>query len=444
MFPQAPRSAEPNPSIYMGRVHPFRAWHYHPGKIAISRVIAPPYDVISAEVEEQLYKRDPYNVVRLELGIAKPEDLEKEERYAKPKRYLDEWIQKKILVQEDQSAFYLYEMTFKHPFQERVLSRLSVFALLKLEPFDRKTVFPHEKTHASPKVDRGKLLRSTHSNFSPVFTIYEDTTKILDEIRAAYDSEKPLFDFKDSEGIQHRIWVIHEEKVIARLAEAFDRKRVFIADGHHRYSTALQYAQEMNNQFLGELDPAWNYVLAAFVRFNDPGLLILPIHRVILKAFQIGKEEFLIRLKKHFVLHSVSRAMLERISEGGISEGFGLAFSGTECYLLELKDKTTARQEMPHEKPENWYDFDMNLVFHLILNPIFGIKESEQEWNIFYTPSTEEVFGKLADKEASCAFIIRPVTAAGIKNICESGELMPQKSTYFYPKFPSGLLIYRH
>ena len=428
----------------MSHVVPFCAWHYHPGHIAIPRVVAPPYDIISPEAEIQFQKHDPYNVVRLELGQAKPEDLENSERYASAKRYLDEWVQKKILVQEAKPAFYLYEMTFKHPFQERVFSRLAVFALIRLQPFERKIVFPHEKTHDSPKVDRGKLLRATKANFSPVFTIYEDTTKVLDEIRSTYDSQKPLFDFKDDQNIHHRLWIVDSEKYLRELFGIFDRKRIFIADGHHRYSTALQYAHEMNNQFLGERDPAWNYVLSALVRFNDPGLLILPIHRVILKSLQTEKEEFLNGLKKHFVLHSVSRTVLERISEGGISEGFGLAFSQDECYSLELKDKTMARQDMPQEKPALWYELDMNLVFYLILQPLFQIKESEQEWNIFYTPSLEEVFQKLASREASCAFVIRPVTASVIKDMCESGELMPQKSTYFYPKFPSGLLIYRH
>ena len=189
---------------------------------------------------------------------------------------------------------------------------------------------------------------------------------------------------------------------------------------------------------------SWDYVLTTFVRFNDPGLLILPIHRVVLKSTPIDQQRFLEGLKKHFVLHAVSRAVLEKVSEGSITEGFGLALSEAECFLLELKDKTTARQVMPDGKPARWYELDMNLVSYLVFEPLLQIKNNELEWKVFYTPSIDEAFGKFKEGEAECAFFTRPVTPQTIKEVCESGELMPQKSTYFYPKFPSGLLIYRH
>ncbi len=428
----------------MALIKPFCAWHYHPRKVAIDRVIAPPYDVISESYRQELHERDPHNVIRLILGQPKAGGAFEDREYQKARDYLDQWTRDKILSCEPKEGFYLYEMGYDHPFHKKPLSRLALFALLKLEPFERKVIFPHERTHASPKVDRGKLLRATHANFSPVFTLYEDPTKTLDEIRRNCESQAPLFDFLDDQKMSHRLWVIDEKKKMAQIAAQFDRKRIFIADGHHRYETALGYAQEMSQKAVSNGKASWEYVMSTFVRFNDPGLSILPIHRVVLKSQPADHGAFLESLKKHFVLHSVSRSVLEKVSEGSITEGFGLAFSETECYLLELRDRTRARQDMPAGKPERWYELDMNLLSFLIFEPLLDIQDTQLEWNIFYTPSVDEAFGKLKGREASCAFFIRPITAHVIKEICESGELMPQKSTYFYPKFPSGLLIYRH
>ncbi|MBI4358550.1 MAG: DUF1015 domain-containing protein [Candidatus Omnitrophica bacterium] len=428
----------------MATFKPFRALRYDPRKVAMERVIAPPYDVISKEYEAELHKRDPYNAVRLELAQPSKADLEKEGRYLQARKYLDEWTHRKVLITEKKAGFYLEEMSFQHPFQQKTLSRLALFGLLRLEPFERKIVFPHERTHASPKVDRGKLLRATETNFSPVFTLYEDTANLVDQFKAKCETKSPLFEFIDDQAAHHRIWYLSEADDLKLVENAFDRKRIFIADGHHRYSTALQYAEEMSGKGSGSGDARWNYVLTTLVRFADPGLLALPIHRVVYNAIPIERDTFLEGLKKHFILHSVSRSVLEKVSEGTITEGFGLALAENECYLLELKDHTIARQSMPAGKPALWYELDMNLVSHLILEPILEITEPKLEWNVFYTPSLAEVFEKIKSREALCAFVIRPVNCQVIKDICESGELMPQKSTYFYPKFPSGLLMYQH
>ncbi|MBI4367809.1 MAG: DUF1015 domain-containing protein [Candidatus Omnitrophica bacterium] len=427
----------------MALIKPFRAWHYHPQKGEIKRLIAPPYDVISEDYRKELEARDPHNVIRLILGQSKPGQPFPESLYQEAGQHLRRWTDEEVLVSEPKESFYLHEMSYQHPFQKKALSRLALFALLKLEPFERKVVFPHERTHASPKVDRGKLLRATHANFSPVFTLYEDPTEVLPQIRKRCEAVRPLFDFTDDEKVHHRLWVIDKSDERRQIALQFDRRRIFIADGHHRYETALGYAEEMRKTGAGGEHP-WDYVMSTFVRFNDPGLLILPIHRAVLNSVPLARDAMLADLKKHFVLHSVSRSVLEKISEGSLTEGFGLAFSETEIYLLELKDQTTARQEMPGGKPELWYALDMNLVSFLILEPLLGVSGAALEHHIFYTPSVGEAFSKLKKKEARCVFFIRPTTPKTIKTICESGELMPQKSTYFYPKFPSGLLVYKH
>lgn len=428
----------------MAVVKPFRALHYDPSKTELGRVIAPPYDVISREYEQVLHERDPYNAIRLELGAPPPAHEAQERRYQDSKRHLDQWAAEGILTTDSTDSFYLYEQKFRHPFRDQIINRTAFFARLKLEPFENRIVFPHEKTHASAKTDRRRLLETTRTHFSPVFSLYEDLARATSAVRERYAVRAPLFDFSDPEGTHHRLWRITESGDIQSVQSIFDRKRIFIADGHHRYETALRYASDLNG---GRIDDHKSeaYMLSAFVAFDDPGLLILPIHRVIQKAASMDKTEFLEKLKKHFVLHLVSKSVLEKISEGTITDGFGLAFSENECYLLELKDETLARQAMPSGKPALWYELDVTRISHLILEPLLSLDSAVKvEQNVFYTPRLEEAFTKLKEGSASCAFIVRPVTAETIREICESGELMPQKSTYFYPKFPSGLLMYRY
>jgi uncharacterized protein (DUF1015 family) len=428
----------------MAQVKPFCGWHYKPDKVSIERVIAPPYDVISISQQKVLYEKDPHNVIRLILGQATSEEIKQDARYQTARKHLDEWSKQGVLVCDNEPAYYLYEINYEHPFLGRRLSRLALFGLLRLERFGSGRVFPHEKTHASPKVDRGKLLRATHANFSPVFTVYEDSTSILDEIHARTKKAQPLFSFMDDQDIYHKLWLINQPGDVSQISNNFRDKSIFIADGHHRYETALRFSEEMAEVGGVNQDAAWNYVLSTLVRFTDPGLLILPIHRVVSKSVSFSKDKLLERLKQNFILHHVSRSALEKISEGSIQEGFGFAFNEDACFLAELKDKTNARIQMPNGKTQAWYEIDMNLISYLIFEPLLKMKNDELEKTVIYTPFTEEAFKLLKTGKAGISFFVRPTDTRLMKQVCESGELMPQKSTYFYPKFPSGLVMYRH
>lgn len=428
----------------MAVVKPFRGWHYNSQKATIERVIAPPYDVISAEEEQMFHARDPHNIIRLILGQATPSRLRPDQAYKQAGEYLRQWTKEGVLTQPAKPAYYLYEMNYEHPFLKTKLTRLSLFAALKLEPFEQKVVFPHERTHATAKVDRAKLLRATECNFSPVFILYEDQTGTFEAVYQTAQAGPALFDFQDEHKTHHRLWVIDETAQTASLEKMFDGRRVFIADGHHRYETALAYAREKNGK--GSITGAnpFDYVLSAFVKFNDPGLLILPIHRLLAPLTGLDKQTFLERLKTYFVAHSVSRSALEKIEQGKMTGEFGLSFSESECYSLELKDKTIARQVMPEGKPAEWYDLQMNLISYLMFKALLKIEDNQLEKNISYTASSQEAFLKLGRGEVQAAFFLSPTTPSIIKEICESGEVMPPKSTYFYPKFSSGLVIYRH
>lgn len=427
----------------MASVKPFKALHYDPKKISIGNVVAPPYDVISADENKKLHERDPHNVIRLELGVPDPKNPPQDLVYANSANCLKEWIQDESLIKDSKDAFYIYEMNYHHPFRPKTLTRLSLFGALKLEPFENKVVFPHEKTHPTAKVDRMKLLKKTESNFSPIFGLYEDSSDTLDQIYESFKNKSPLYEFQDEKKTSHKLWVIDSEKEIQAVRKTFEGGGIFIADGHHRYETALNYALEKNGGKISGKN-SWDYVLTAFVRFHDPGLLVLPIHRVVLNTVSINKEALLGGLKKHFVVSPVSQDKMQKVAEGQVKEGFGMAFSESECYLLELRDKKSAAKEMPPGKPATWYKLDMTQVSRLILELLLKLNSEHLEETISYTANTEEAFGLLRDKNSPCVFFIRPIHPPVIKEICQSGELMPQKSTYFYPKFPSGLLIYKH
>ncbi len=433
----------------MAIVKPFPAIRYNLKEVELSRVIAPPYDVISSEQAEKLYVNDSHNIIRLELCQPRLENIQPEERYSHVSKCLKTWLKKGILFREKQAAFYLHEMTFQHPFLDGSFTRLALYGRLKLEPAEHKVVFPHERTHASPKVDRGRLLRATRTSFSPVFFLFEKTedNKTAYEMLRQYTDKEPVADFFDGMSARNRFWVIEDPKHLDLFSSIFWGERLLIADGHHRYETALSYAEEMKKNNPDDESSDWSYVFGAFVAFDDPGLLILPIHRVIQNLPHLDRKALLDGIGKHFMIRPSSRKELEAISEGRGGQtagGIGLAFSESECFVLQPKDMASAKKMMPEGKPDAWYGLDMNLVSYLILEPVLKIENSRLEEFVCYTPDTREVFQKLGSKSASCAFIIHPATCEMIKNVCESGDVMPQKSTYFYPKLPSGLVMYGH
>ncbi|OGW81764.1 MAG: hypothetical protein A3G33_05630 [Omnitrophica bacterium RIFCSPLOWO2_12_FULL_44_17] len=486
----------------MAEVKPFSAMRYNLNQVKPENVVAPPYDIISEAKSRSLYERDPYNIIRIELTQPVLEGCTADGRYEKAKGHLGEWFGKQILYQDKKDCFYLHELIFDHPFLAKKLTRIAVYGRIKVEPFSKKVVFPHERTHASPKIDRGKLLQAIRTNISPVFFLYQDPSQVLAKIYQSLLAKKPEMDFTDDMSIRNRLWVIDGENEIRMISSVFERRNIFIADGHHRYETALGYAEEMraarqeaiartvgsaaevknvipecfNRGSISQLEPnkcngfplprkdgagpcfsqgkdcgndspatqPWDYALGAFVPFDDPGLLILPIHRVIRNSISADKERLLANLKASFNLRAIPRVMIDKIAEGDMKEGFGMAFSEAECFLLELKEKSIAKEKMPAGKPEDWYQLDVNLISYLIVEPLLKITNADLEKHVTYTPDVREVFKHLKSGEAFCAFFVKPVTTKKIKDICETGEVMPQKSTYFYPKFPSGLVMYRH
>ncbi|MFN3476904.1 MAG: DUF1015 family protein, partial [Candidatus Methylomirabilales bacterium] len=267
----------------MASIAPFRGIRYNPEKIGdLSLVVAPPYDVITPSAQDQYYAKHPWNVIRLILGKELLGDDDQKNRYTRACEFFHRWLNEGVLVQDPTPSLYLYEQRFLHPRTGESLRRLGFLALVRLEPWNARVVFPHERTLEKPKRDRLALIRACSANFEPVFAFYPDPLETVQALLEEEAEKGPALDFLD-EGIEHRLWLLQDEGRIREIVEAFQGERLFIADGHHRYETALAFRDELE-----KADPAppevkakrpYQYVMMLLVSAHDPGLVILPTHR---------------------------------------------------------------------------------------------------------------------------------------------------------------------
>ncbi|MBI4388190.1 MAG: DUF1015 domain-containing protein [Candidatus Omnitrophica bacterium] len=437
----------------MATVIPFRAWRYEASRVKINQVVAPPYDVISPSEQEALYARDPHNIVRIEL--TREEDASSKwgqvftsnlspfdkDKYEYAAHLWKTWIQEETVKQDSRESFYLYETSFLDPETNLKRNRLVIFGLMRLETFESKVILPHEKTHAKPKEDRFKLLAATKTNFSPVFGLYRDPEQLTKQIYKQQQKAAPLVSFTLGQGEQHKLWQVNGPKNISEISKMFQTKSILIADGHHRYETALNYSRSVQRSS-SQNGFSSDYVLMGFVELEDDGLLIFPIHRMIQNLSGFDPGTFLKKLTPIFSYRKANDQELHNIAKGLLRPGFGIRI-GKESFLVEVKDAARAREKMPLRKPDIWYQLEVAQISHLAFEHL-GIREATLEQHVTYTRSASEAIQNTETGKAALSFIVPPIKAQVMQEICSSGELMPQKSTYFYPKLGSGLLMYQH
>ncbi|MBI2167285.1 MAG: DUF1015 domain-containing protein [Candidatus Omnitrophica bacterium] len=415
---------------------PFREWRYEPRREELSRLIAPPYDIISSPEQNALYQRSPYNVVRLTLG-------REANFYDEAARRWKEWREQGILVQAKRPAFYLYEQTFKRPADGRLLRRTAVVGILKLE--NSSAVLRHEATFRGPKQDRTLLLEKTRANLSPIFGLFPDSQKALASVAGALKGKPPLFEASEEDGTLHRGWAIEGESDQKKIQALIAQNRILIADGHHRYETSLEYRNALRKKFpKTPQDAPFDFVLTALVAFEDPGLVMLPTHRVLSSLGPSSKEEFLERLRKHFdCIPCAPEKLAAEVERRPKSEKvFGAAFAGKENFLLRLKSLDSIRKFLPGGKPSLWYEVEANLLNYFIFDVLWGLPESERQSLIEYTHASGEALERVQREAAEAAFLLRPPEVREVHQLAEAGEKMPQKTTYFYPKLADGLFFY--
>ncbi len=415
-------------------IAPFRGLRFNPEKVDLSRVMAPPYDVISPAGQEELYARDPHNIVRLILGRQSPKDSPADNRYTRAARDLSRWTQEGILAADTAPCFYLYEQNFS--WEGKVLSRRGFMALRKLETFAEGKIRPHEKTLPGPKQDRLQLMQTCRANLSPIFSLYSDPDGKMAAPFAKHFQGKPEIDLLDEEKIRHRLWCINDQGLFYQADEILGNQRLFIADGHHRYETAVNY-REIVRKERGNLREASsvNYVMMFFSEMSDPGLLILPTHRVLTHRPGFDPKDFPNRLKEKFEVQTFSEkeSFLNSLSDAdGDRRAIGMILKG-KFYLLGI----------PRSLSETAHQVDTVVLHKNIFQELLGFQEEDHKnpATLKFVKEADEAIAAADDPGTDAAFLLNSVPISVLKEIAEVGIILPPKTTFFYPKLLTGLVI---
>jgi len=430
----------------MADIRAFRAYRYDLGRVGnLSDVIAPPYDVIDPALQQQLYDKSPFNVIRVILNRERPTDNERENRYTRAAAHLREWKRDGILAQDSARALYVYHQDFEA--EGHRYTRRGVMARVRLEPFGQGRIFAHEETMPGPKADRLKLFHATAMNLSQIFGLYPDPdsavqTKLDEAIRRA-----PPLEATDHLGAVSRLWPVTDQHVISAVTGLMGPKPVFIADGHHRYETALKYREERREA--GEVrddEAAANFVLMMLVSMSDPGLVILPTHRLISGLPDLTADQLRQVLEPHFQVRKIgqgetgARATWEAIEADGGQEmlGFGTVADGT--WQTARFRAPALMADLAAQHSIAWRSLAVSILHVVALNELLAKKLGATP-QCRYVHLLKEVTDATAAKQCQLAALVPPASMDHVEHIAGNLEKMPPKSTYFYPKLLSGLVF---
>ncbi len=419
------------------RIAPFRALTFNRVRSGpLERIVAPPYDLIDHARQNELYARSPYNVVRLELNRdADP--------YASAAATLAQWIDARVIERAARPAIYFYTQTFQG--EGRRLVRSGMIARIRLEEFQDGRILPHERTFPKAKEDRLRLLTATRVNVSPIFGLYPSGDTALEALLAQVAARAPMIEVTDDLGIVNEVRAIDDAQEIAIVQRALAHVRVLIADGHHRYETALEYRRRRRAQ---DGNPAevrgYDYVMMTLVAFDDPGLVILPTHRLVRRLPVAALESFNARAGEIFELLEVPSvdAMRTAIAEQGRGTIGVVLKDNHPLRVLRLRDHDAIAAAMTNVPPAV-RELDVSILHTLVLDRIFGIKPDEvrKGGNIEYTIDARAAAAAVVSGAADGAFIMAAPTVHDVERVCNAGATMPEKSTYFFPKLLTGLVM---
>lgn len=431
----------------MAKIIPFKGLRYNMDKVGdMSKVTIPPYDIISPEEQEKFYQAHPNNFIRLELSKEQPGDNETNNRYTRTGQTLKEWIDQQVLVYEKEPAIYLYEEIFTLKSGE-TKSFKGFMTLVQLEEFSKKVVLPHEETLSKAKADRFNLMCATNANFSHIYCLYMDPQKKINQIIAEIAAKPAEVSFTAHDGVKQNLWVVTDPATISAVQDCFADKQLFIADGHHRYETALNYRDKLRAEG-GSPDELFNYVMMMLVEMDDPGLVVFPTHRLLSNLEEFDEAAAVEKMKEHFTVEKISvsldaAAQMEQTLTAHTSDKAFAFYTGKDYfYLLTLKSMDAMRAAVTG-KSEAYAGLDVTVLHTLILGQIFGIdmENMANQKNLTYVKLSEEAVDGVKTGKFQCAFLLNPTKVHEIKDVSLANEKMPQKSTYFYPKILSGLVI---
>jgi uncharacterized protein (DUF1015 family) len=426
----------------MAEIAPFRGVLYRDAGDA-GKLLAPPYDVLSPEDRARYAALDPHNVVELILPRG-----DGDERYAHAARLWAEWQRDGTLVRDEKPAIYRYHQIFEA--EGRTHTRKGFIALLRLTGFGEGPVMPHERTLAGPKIDRLKLMRACRAHFSPIFMLYSDPQRTTDRAFESHESVAPLYDARTLDGVQQRLWRVHDASSIRQVADFLATERVYIADGHHRYETMIALRNELraaDTRAAGDPHSALHFGCVYFSNMDDPQLVVLPTHRVVHDVAGFDAAKLMEELKQYFAIETRPWADAPAVrgilaEKGAQAPSFAIALPGHPViHYLTLRADVVP----PVSGAEVVRHLDVTLLHALVLEARLGISRAAQEkqTNLGYVKDTAQALGiaRAGEGGAQAVFLMNPTPVAQVKAVADGGEVMPQKSTYFVPKLASGIVM---
>jgi uncharacterized protein (DUF1015 family) len=439
----------------MADIFPFRAWRYDPQRVSLPQVVTQPYDKISPQMQEHYYAVSPYNLVRIILGRPESGDNTEHNVYTRAADHFRDWRSRKILRQDLNPSIYAYSERFTPPGGGTPQERRGFIALGRIEDYAAKVVYRHEQTLAKPKADRLDLLRATRAHFELLFMLYEDSGEI-DSLLAGTASTRPAIEVTDEYGVIHRVWQLSDARLIDSVRAQMRDKKLVIADGHHRYETALNYRDERRAAIsANDSDPdprqaPHEFVVMTFVNVNSPGLLILPTHRVVHGMTSFSADAFRDSAQAFFDVEEVDPALdaaraAGMLRENGIARTVLLATTANRSFLLRTpRERKPAAAQVLSGVSARQQALDVVQLHKCLLEAVLKLSEESirNQQNISYIRNADEALAQVRGGKANVAFLMNPCRVEQVRDIAFAGEVMPQKSTDFYPKLLSGLTIY--
>jgi uncharacterized protein (DUF1015 family) len=436
--------------VSVAEIRPFRGIHYNQALLKDwSAVICPVYDIISPQQQQELYQRSEYNFVRLEFGRDLPQDTATDNKYTRAAATLEQWLRRGILVADAQPAIYLYDQFFTY--QGREYQRRSLTLRVRVEEWDRMVVRPHESTMAEPKTDRLSLLWTLQANTSAILALYEGRDRQIATLLDNQARSKPLLDLKRVNGDGHRVWAITGSRAINQIATSLADQPLYIADGHHRYESALTYRRQRRDAAPSDVpDAPFNFAMMTLVEFTDPGLLILPPHRLVRGIPKSTLAELRAKLEVFFSVEEWPLKMpgvwarLDELPKGRNENSLVLFGLDTDnLLLLRLPDPAAVGQMMPYFHSELYKKLDVSIIDHVLLEEFLALSPDKEKASLAYSYDRQDAVNRVLNQEYQLAFLLNPIKPETVKAIADVSDKMPRKSTYFYPKLPAGLIVNR-
>ena len=425
--------------MIMANIKAFRGMRYNTEKAGkLAELCCPPYDIISESERLAFIDSNEYNVIRLEL----PKDGD--DVYRTAGEVLDSWRKQGVLIHEDKPAVYIYEEEFNAYNKRRSIK--GIIARVKIEEFSKGVILPHEFTLSKAKADRFNLMKATNCNFSQIYALYMDEEHTTLNTIDALSAGDPDCKFTDGDRITHKLWIITDEDVIAKLVADFAGRRLYIADGHHRYETALNYRDYCRENGISKPGDPQDYQMIYLVDMEHPGLVVFPTHRMVRDLKKFDRNNVLSACEQYFEItcyknvSNLNSKLSEQYKLG--KKAFAFYVGKGEWYLLVLRDIEVMNKALPGLSPAS-RQLDVSVLHTLILEKVMGIDKENManQTNLTYTKFFEEAIMKVDSGEFQCSFILNPTRVTEIRDVAAAGEKMPQKSTYFYPKMITGMVM---